>query len=59
VFKFPDPVRWIAATLVHELVHINGTPAEWAAEVTLPPCGLNHMFYPAIVGMIVRRPVRI
>ena len=62
VFKFPDAVRWIAATLVHELAHINGAPGGMdskAAEATLPPCGFDDKFNPATVGIMVRRPVRI
>jgi hypothetical protein len=61
VFKFADPVRWIAATLVHELAHVNGAPGGMdskAAEATLPPCGFDDKFNPATVGM-VRRPMRI
>ena len=62
VFQFPDAVRWIAATLVHELAHVNGAPGGMvskAAEATLPPCGFEDKFNPAAVGMRVRRPVRI
>jgi len=62
VFQFPDAVRWIAATLVHELAHVNGAPGGMeskAAEATLPPCGFGDKFNPATVGMRVRRPVRI
>ncbi len=61
MFKLPDPVSWIAATLVHELAHVNGAPGGMlskAAETTLPPCGFGDEFNPATVGM-VRRPRRI
>src|SRR5262249_36650526 len=53
VFKMPDPVRWIAATLVHELAHVNGAPGGMeskSAEATLPPCGFDDKFNPAAVG---------
>jgi hypothetical protein len=62
LFKSPNAVRAIAATLVHELAHINGAPGGMdskAAEATLPPCGFDDMFNPATVGMMVRRPVSI
>ena len=58
LFAMADPVRWIAATLVHELAHVNGAPGGMeskAAEATLPPCGFDDKYNPATVGM-VRRP---
>lgn len=54
--------RLIAATLVHELAHVNGAPGGMeskAAEATLPPCGFDDLFNPALVGMRVWRPLRI
>lgn len=62
LFKSPNAVRAIAATLVHELAHINGAPGGMdskAAEATLPPCGFDDMFNPATVGMMIRRPISI
>ena len=62
LFKSPNAVRLIAATLVHELAHINGAPGGMdskAAEATLPPCGFDDVFNPATVGTRVRRPIRI
>jgi len=58
LFKLVDPVRVIAATLVHELAHVNGAPGGFeskAAEATLPPCGFDDLYNPATVGAI-RRP---
>lgn len=56
MFSLPDPTRVIAATLVHELAHVNGAPGGWtdskAAESTLPPCGFDDQYNPAIVGAI-------
>jgi hypothetical protein len=54
LFKSGDPVRWIAATLVHELAHVNGAPGGMeskAAESTLPPCGFDDKYNPATVGL--------
>ena len=62
VFQFPEAVGWIAATLVHELAHVNGAPGGMeskAAEATLPPCGFSDKFNPVVVGMRVRRPIQI
>ena len=62
LFSIPEPVRVIAATLVHELAHVNGAPGGWtdskAAESTLPPCGFDDQYNPAMVGSI-RRPKQI
>lgn len=61
VFTLVDPVRIIAATLVHELAHVNGAPGGMeskAAESTLPPCGFEDLYNPATVGM-ARRPRRV
>ena len=59
LFSLASPVRVIAATLVHELAHVNGAPGGWtdskAAESTLPPCGFEDQYNPAMVGSI-RRP---
>ncbi|REJ78079.1 MAG: hypothetical protein DWQ47_17185 [Acidobacteria bacterium] len=42
--------RWIvAATLVHELAHVNGAPGNThAAEATLPPCGFAALYDPSV-----------
>ena len=61
VFTLRDPVRWIAATLIHELAHVNGAPGgteSKAAESTLPPCGFDDKYNPATVGFL-RRPKEI
>jgi hypothetical protein len=61
VFTLRDPVRWIAATLVHELAHVNGAPGTLDskdAEATLPPCGFDDKYNPATVGAI-RRPMQV
>jgi hypothetical protein len=62
LFSLGSLVRVIAATLVHELAHVNGAPGGWtdskAAESTLPPCGFEDQYNPAIVGSI-RRPKQI
>jgi hypothetical protein len=44
--------RWtVAATLVHELAHVNGAPGDThAAEGTLHCCGLKALENPDIVG---------
>lgn len=58
VFSLPDPARVIAATLVHELAHVNGasgTPPSKEAESTLPPCGFDDLYNPVIEGMVRRR----
>jgi hypothetical protein len=46
--------RWsVAATLVHELAHVNGASATTAdAENTLRCCGLSDHFRPGAVGAI-------
>jgi hypothetical protein len=57
VFAQREPVRWIAATLVHELAHVNGAPGgeeSKAAESTLPQCGFDDKYNPATVGMVLR-----
>jgi hypothetical protein len=62
LFKNPNAPRLIAATLVHELAHVNGAPGGMeskAAEATLPPCGFDDLFNPATVGTRDWRPVRI
>jgi hypothetical protein len=62
LFKNPNAARLIAGTLVHELAHVNGAPGGMeskAAEATLPPCGFDDLFNPALVGMRVWRPLRI
>jgi hypothetical protein len=62
LFKNPNAARLIAGTLVHELAHVNGAPGGMvskAAEATLPPCGFDDLFNPALVGMNAWRPVRI
>jgi hypothetical protein len=62
LFSIPEPVRVIAATLVHELAHVNGAPGGWTdskeAESTLPPCGFDDQYNPVMVGSI-RRPKQI
>jgi hypothetical protein len=61
IFTLREPVRWIAATLVHELAHVNGAPGGMEskdAESTLPPCGFDDKYNPATVGA-VRRPTQI
>ncbi|QEH35873.1 hypothetical protein OJF2_44300 [Aquisphaera giovannonii] len=58
VFTLKEPVRWIAATLIHELAHVNGAPGTLdskAAEETLPPCGFDDKYNPATVGARMRR----
>jgi hypothetical protein len=59
VFGLIEPIRWIAATLVHKLAHVNGAPGIYsdsrAAEETLPPCGFDDKYNPGVVGA-VRRP---
>ncbi|WP_165220539.1 hypothetical protein [Aquisphaera insulae] len=58
VFTLREPVRWIAATLIHELAHVNGAPGTTdskAAEETLPPCGFDDKYNPATVGARMRR----
>jgi len=45
---------------VHELAHVNGAPGGMvskAAEATLPPCGFDDLFNPALVGMKSWRPL--
>jgi hypothetical protein len=62
MFKNPNYARLIAGALVHELAHVNGAPGGMvskAAEATLPPCGFDDLFNPALVGMKSWRPVRI
>jgi hypothetical protein len=47
--------RWtVAATLVHELAHVNGAPGGDSAEAesTLICCGLKKLFHPDIVGRL-------
>lgn len=61
MFTLPNAIRAIAATLVHELAHVNGAPGGMeskAAESTLPPCGFDDLYNPALVGA-VGRPRRI
>jgi hypothetical protein len=58
VFTLREPVRWIAAALVHGLAHVNGAPRgmeNMQAESTRPPCGFEAEYNPATVG-VVRRP---
>ena len=58
VFKQKNTVRVLAATLVHELAHVNGAPGGMEskdAESTLPPCGFDDMYNPATVGVLRRR----
>lgn len=45
--------RWtVAATLVHELAHVNGASATTAdAEKSLKCCGLSGLFRPGAIGM--------
>jgi hypothetical protein len=62
MLKNPNYARLIASVLVHELAHVNGAPGGMvskAAEATLPPCGFDDLFNPALVGMNAWRPVRI
>jgi hypothetical protein len=57
VFAQKNPVRLIAATLVHELAHVNGAPSgaeSKDAESTLPQCGFDDMYNPATVGVVLR-----
>ncbi len=44
--------RWtVAASLVHELAHVNGAPGDsHAAEATLPCCGFAALYVPTIIG---------
>lgn len=58
VFAQREPARLIAATLVHELAHVNGAPGGMEskdAESTLPPCGFDDLYNPATVGVVLRR----
>jgi len=49
----------VAATLVHELAHVNGAGgATTAAEDTLKSCLLHGLHDPTIIGRIVRRSLR-
>jgi hypothetical protein len=59
VFEVPNAVGAIAATLVHELAHVNGAPGDdKQAESMLPPCGFEDMFKPGTIGA-VRRPTQV
>src|SRR4051794_27419395 len=67
LFESPNAVNLIAATLVHELAHVNGAigwtdkateKALKAAEATLPPCGFEDLYRPATLGA-VRRPSQV
>jgi hypothetical protein len=51
--------RWTtAATLVHELAHVNGAPGNThAAEATLRHCLLAGLEDPTIIGAIPRSPI--
>jgi hypothetical protein len=51
--------RWtVAATLVHEMAHVNGAPGNThAAEATLRHCLLQGLEDPTIIGAIPRSPV--
>jgi hypothetical protein len=54
VFTLPNPIAILAATIVHELAHVNGAPG-WpspAAESTLPPCGFGAEYDPGILGLL-------
>jgi hypothetical protein len=46
--------QWtIAATLIHELAHVNGASGhDAAAEKTLVPCLMGHLYDPHIIGRI-------
>jgi|HubBroStandDraft_1064217.scaffolds.fasta_scaffold00068_68 hypothetical protein len=48
--------RWtVAATLVHEMAHVNGAPGDThAAEATLRHCLLKDLENPAIIGEIIQ-----
>ncbi len=50
--------RWtVAATLVHEMAHVNGAPGNThAAEATLRDCLLKGLEDPTIIGAIPRSP---
>jgi len=46
--------QWtLAATLIHELAHVNGASGhDAAAERTLLPCLMGHLYDPHIIGQI-------
>lgn len=50
--------RWtVAATLVHEMAHVNGAPGNThAAEATLRSCLLSGLEDPTIIGVVPRSP---
>jgi hypothetical protein len=50
--------RWtVAATIVHEMAHVNGAPGNThAAEATLRDCLLKGLEDPTIIGAIPRSP---
>jgi hypothetical protein len=57
LFTLIEPARFIAATLVHELAHVNGAPGGQGhkeAEATLPPCGFDDLYNSAIEGKVLR-----
>jgi hypothetical protein len=58
VFPFtrPNAVRVVAATIVHEMGHVNGAPG-WPsaqAESSLPFCGFSDVWDPTILGEVSR-----
>jgi hypothetical protein len=62
LFSNPNGAHLIAGTLVHELAHVNGAPGGMeskAAESTVPLCGFDDLYNPAVVGIRGRRPFKI
>jgi hypothetical protein len=55
---FDDGLRAVAATIVHELAHVNGAPGKpnRMAEDTLRSCGFSDQFDEAAVGVNVAFP---
>jgi hypothetical protein len=59
-FAIDKGVRSVAATIVHELAHVNGAsgPPSIAAEATLKDCGFADQFDPSTIGVNVHAPPR-
>ena len=55
-FTLANPIPVLAATIVHELAHVNGAPGgtSKAAESTLPSCGFGDQYDSNIEGMVLR-----
>jgi hypothetical protein len=55
-FTLSNPIPVLAATIVHELAHVNGAPGRpsKAAESTLPSCGFRDQYDSDIEGMVLR-----